>query len=278
MFVVACGLETSGFGASKGDSGIIVIPPSDDGGDAGPPPSEVCNGEDDNRNGIVDEGCPNCADVTDGLCKGALTFAPATPGPVLGVLGDDAGDGFFNESCAAAGVVVGAAGTESLGYTESLQVRCAPIALQRESGDVPRSGFEYRVVWTGEPYDTGIAHGASGFDTYRVQCDKPKVVVGMNAVRLDYSGNGNDGIARINLRCAELLVSGHAGAWTFSHGEVTTVSIGPESSNAPQESPAVPPQVWSGMTGQPPSNDGRRLRALGALTAKPALNLVPSAR
>ncbi|WP_394837323.1 hypothetical protein LVJ94_10490 [Pendulispora rubella] len=268
VFIVACGLESGGFG-SGGDSGNPPIP-GDGGSESGPVPNEICNGEDDNRNGVVDEGCPNCSDVLDGICKGALTFEPSAPGTMLGV--PDTADSYFRSPCNPGGAVVGSVGTDSISYTESVLIRCAPIGLQRESVD---AGFQYRVVWTGEPYDTGSAHGSTKFDAYSAHCERPKVVVGMSAVGVDLSGGGNDGMARIDLRCAELRVSGGPGAWTFSHGEISTVSIGPESSTAPKDSAPTPPVIWGGMTGQPVSNGSQRLRALGALNQMPVLNLVP---
>ncbi|WP_394847834.1 hypothetical protein LZC95_10270 [Pendulispora brunnea] len=271
VFIAACGLESGGSGA-----GYSADAPSPDGGGGDsaslPPKSEICNGQDENSNGIVDEGCPNCTDVSDGICKGALSFEQAAPGVMLGV--PDPADSFFKVPCDPGAAVVGAVGTESIGYTESLLVRCAPIGIQREAGD---AGFQYRVVWTGEPSDTGSLHGSGQFDAYRAHCEKPKVVVGMKAVGVDHSGGGSDGMGRIDLLCAELRVSGGPGAWAFSHGEISTVSFGPSSSTTPKESVPAPPFVWGGMSGQPVTNGNQRLRALGAVNLAPVLNLVPSA-
>jgi hypothetical protein len=135
------------------------------------PVPEVCNGLDEDCDGVPDDGCP-----VDGALLRTDPLPP--PSPVLGSLSLPRAM-TFTDSCPAGQVIVGFTGNYGSGI-DSLGIRCGQMQVRED-----RSVRPYR-------YQVGVAPGASfpprggtgglanGVDA-RMRCPPGEVVVGLSA-------------------------------------------------------------------------------------------------
>jgi hypothetical protein len=152
-----------------------------------PGSSESCNGDDDDCDGVVDDGCPN-----------ALT--PNTTLSNLALFGGGGG-GDFDRTCPPGEALVGA-NLRSGTVLDQIAPRCARLRLVADTSRTP--DFGYDVVW-----DTSYAlspAGGGGGSPSTLQCPNDQIatgITGASGIRVD----------RIAFQCSSVSLVRSGGGW-----------------------------------------------------------------
>jgi hypothetical protein len=231
MMVVACSLDDAGSNdtshpaqdAGGGDvtpvDGATDVPADasvSDGADADAAKAdtcrpEICNGLDDDCDGVTDESCPTSVTVS-GVNGTSAGFGDA-----------DEGAG-FGDMCADGSAIVSIDGRTSK-YIDVLRVGCQALTLVEDKSQIP---YTYRIGRTGN-IDYKAAHGVS-LDTspvYTLACPGNSVAVGITVEGKNVSGGGpgqDRGVYKMKLTCAELQIIGARLSYTVGYGATTEMA------------------------------------------------------
>jgi hypothetical protein len=169
------------------------------GGEPSPTPcvatgAEMCNGSDDDCNGVVDDGCPS--GVT-------TTFEQDLP-----LLGDSTGGSAFTDDCKD-GETLGGVEVTVGAFLSQIRGICSALSLELS----PNAAQGYRVKLTGERRLSG--HPATSLDTpVNLWCPQDEALVGLRLAQQGYDfGNGDvrPVITRVWATCAKLVLVDHNG-------------------------------------------------------------------
>jgi len=153
------------------------------------PAARVCDGADNNCNGVVDDGCPS-----------QIALGATSGGPIYGGSGGTA----YTSLCGENEVVVGVElryGSE----IDRLQLRCQPLGLLILTGTIPHT---FRIDRTGSA-SLLTAYGGTGGSIASYTCPSGEAVVGIQgraATRLD----------ALQVRCGSWAVAGTPGSFVVT--------------------------------------------------------------
>ena len=122
---------------------------------------EICNGHDDDCNGVVDEGCPS-----------ALLRAAVTSGPTIG---ESTGGGPYSATCASDELLVGL----QVGFSnwlEQVNAKCEQFSLAVDKTSTP---YEYSVA-LGSSHLLAPYPPTTSDTTQALNCPSGKVLVGFS--------------------------------------------------------------------------------------------------
>jgi hypothetical protein len=194
------GEPTSG-GDGDGDGGSGNPPTLNGGAGGAPSPApcvatgvEVCNGSDDDCNGVVDDGCPGGV---------STTFQKDLP-----LLGDSTGGAPFTDDCKD-GEALGGVGVRVGAFLSQIHAVCRTLSLELSTNAV----HGYRVKLTAERALS--AHPATSADTaVNLACPPDEALVGLRLAQQYYDfGEGTvlPVITRVWVTCAQLVLVDHDG-------------------------------------------------------------------
>lgn len=185
---------SSGSGAASGGSGGAAQPPQ-----CVPQGAESCDGEDDDCNGVIDDGCPS------GL---STVFDEDLP-----EIGDSQGGSKFTDDCADGSVLVGIAiGMD--GFLGQVQGICRKLQLARSANVT--SGYEVKLVdeATLAPHPPTTTNPIT-----KSQCNENETLVAI-ALSQQYvtrsDGSKFPVIPQVTLSCAKLIVVKQGDAYSIT--------------------------------------------------------------
>jgi hypothetical protein len=127
--------ERSGRDAAAGDLGRDAADGSPEGGDANDAgPRELCNGEDDDGDGVIDNGCPLDGELL-------TTRVVASQSPIFGSL-TEVGNVTFTDSCPDGQAVIGFTGNSGSGL-DAVGVNCGTLSVREDRSTVP---YRYSIA------------------------------------------------------------------------------------------------------------------------------------
>lgn len=187
--------------AAAGEGGDGTPPQAEGGAGGAPSPTpctatgaETCNANDDDCNGIVDDGCPGGV---------STTFNSDLP-----LLGDSPGGVAFSDDCQDGEVLSGL--SVSMGaFLSQIHGVCRPLSLELASN----AEHGYRVV-LGAPRALGAHPEATTDPASLLACPNHEALVGLRLAQQHYTLSDNSVAAvtsRVWLSCAELVLSEHHG-------------------------------------------------------------------
>jgi hypothetical protein len=195
-------IQLGGEAGQPTSGGDTSMPPADGGAAGAPGPGscvpsglEICNGKDDDCNGIVDEGCP-----------GGVT---TTFQRDLQLLGDSQGGTAFTDDCKN-GEVLGGVDVTMGAFLSQIRGICRTLSLELSSNAV--HGYKVKLS-----ADRALsAHPTMSQDTQtHLSCPEDDVLVGVRISQQNYIASNSQSFAvipRIWLTCAQLVLAERDGA------------------------------------------------------------------
>ena len=170
------------------------------------PPTEVCNGADDDCDGTTDEACPS-----------GITFGALQAGTEFGGTGGSP----FSLACPAGQVMVGIAG-RSGSRVDRIQPLCAALSFEVDASGSPEHVYRVRRGTV----SAGAVAGGTGGTAFSDLCPGERVVVG---IRVRHAAE----VDLIQAVCGALTIARGGGGWLMSvSSPVDTPSRGGGGGNA----------------------------------------------
>jgi len=209
-------------------------------------PTESCNDADDDCDGIVDDGCPSGLGVLNGSVAGHLQYGDATGGVA------------FSDACSTGMAMYRVSGYIE-GNIDQIRAHCALLELATDMSTVP---FDYSVTRGAE--ETLAVYGSYVSTLFDSTCPANEFIVGI-------SGEASTGgVHDLTIHCAEILIKGNPGAFTISHGAVTTITADGTTAGTPYVDVLTAPSVVDRYHGR----SGLWLDAIGIGEASISLTFV----
>lgn len=170
--------------------------------------AEVCNGEDDNCDGTIDEGCPTNVVLTGQTFSGH------------GVYGFEEGPPFSDE-CLPGSAIYRLTGHEDDSLipppVERIQAHCAMLELVTNT---EQDIYEYAVE-RGDPLPPLMSHGTGFGQPFELSCPGDEFMIGL-------SGYDDPiyGLSQLRVHCAELVFHPDSGTFTIAHSGAISI-VGP---------------------------------------------------
>jgi len=183
---------------------------------------ELCNGADEDCDGLVDDGCP----------AGILPTQP-TPGTAFGGSGGSA----FTLACPNNTVLVGIDG-RSGARVDAITPVCAPLLVTPVAGS-PEYSY---AVHTGTATTMGTVGGTGG-SVFSSRCPADQVVISM-------VGRSGDNIDRIQLSCGALSIAHVASSWLLALTPAASLSSYGGGGGGPFSFACPAGQAATGATGR----------------------------
>lgn len=246
---IAAGAATGGaaaggaaLGGAAGDAdGGASEPPVSAGAGGVPEPvpcmatgTESCNGNDDDCNGVIDDGCPG------GI---TTTFARDLP-----LLGDSPGGSAFTDDCGDGEVLAGV-GVTMGAFLSQIHGLCRPLSLQ-----LAGNAEHHYQVSLGDVRALTPHPGASPDWPTRLLCPNDDALVGIRLAQQYYGASDGKAVAvtsRIWLTCAKLVLN--------QHGEELGVTWEGAKELAPASGSIANGTAWFASSSAPEGLVGSRL-------------------